>query len=63
MYYDPVQVFPLDIGNDTVVIFDPLISEYDPDVIKLVSCSTQLSMEFKLLFTTEIAKINGNFQV
>ena len=28
VYYDPVQVFPLDIDNDTVVIFDPLMSEY-----------------------------------
>lgn len=26
VYYDPVQVFPLDIGNDTVVIFDPLLT-------------------------------------
>ena len=31
-------------------------------VIKLFSCSTQLSMKFKLLITTVIAKINGNFR-
>ena len=27
-YYDPVQVFPLDIENGTVVIFTPLPSKY-----------------------------------
>ena len=33
-----------------------------PEVIKLFSCSTQLSMKFKLLINTEIDKINGNFR-
>ena len=30
--------------------------------IKHFSCSTQLSMKFKLLINTEIAKINGNIR-
>ena len=34
-----------------------------PEVIKLFSCSTQLSMKFKLLINIEIAKINGFFSV
>ena len=29
-----------------------------PEVIKLFSCSTQLSMKFKLLINAEIAQIN-----
>ena len=29
------------------------------EVIKLFSCSTQLSMKFQLLIYTQIAKING----
>ena len=33
-----------------------------PEVIKLFSCSTQLSMNFKVLIHTETAKINGNFR-
>ena len=33
-----------------------------PEVIKTVSCSTQLSMKFKLLNDTEIPKINANFR-
>ena len=34
-----------------------------PEVIKLFSCSTQLSMKFKLLINIEIAKIIGIFRV
>ena len=33
-----------------------------PKVIKLFSCSTQLSMKFKILINIEIAKLNGNFR-
>ena len=33
-----------------------------PEVIKLFSCSAQLSMKFKLLVNIEIAKINGKFK-
>ena len=33
------------------------------EVIKLFSCSTQLSMKFKLLIDTKITKINGNFSL
>ena len=33
-----------------------------PEVIKHFSCSTQMSMKFKLLINTEIAKRNGNFR-
>ena len=32
------------------------------EVIKLFSCSTQLSMKFKMLINIEIAKINGIFR-
>ena len=32
------------------------------EVIKLFSCSTQLSMKFKMLLNIEIAKINGIFR-
>ena len=32
-----------------------------PEVIKLLSCSTQLSMKFELLIYIEIAKVNENF--
>ena len=38
-----------------------LVSVPGPEVIKLFSCSTQLSMKFKMLINIEIAKINGNF--
>ena len=31
------------------------------EVIKLFSCSTQLSLKFQLLINTEIAQINLNF--
>ena len=33
-----------------------------PEVIKHFSCSTQLSMEFKLLINIEITRINGIFR-
>ena len=33
-----------------------------PRVIKLFSCSTQLSMKFKMLINIKIAKNNGNFR-
>ena len=33
-----------------------------PEVTKHFSCSTLLSMKFKLLINTEIAKVNGNFR-
>ena len=32
------------------------------EVIKLFSCSTQLSMKFKMLINIEIAKIDGIFR-
>ena len=32
------------------------------EVIKLFSCSTQLSMKFKMLIDIEIAKIDGIFR-
>ena len=32
------------------------------EVIKLFSCSTQLSMKFKMLINIEIAKIHGIFR-
>ena len=32
------------------------------EVIKLFSCTTQLSMTFKMLIYTVIAKIKGNFR-
>ena len=32
------------------------------EIIKLFSCSTQLSMKFRLLINIKIAKINGNFR-
>ena len=34
-----------------------------PEVIKLFSCSTQLSMKVKMLINTKIAKIKVNFMV
>ena len=40
-----------------------LLETPGPEVIKLFSCSTQLSMKFKLLINTENAKINGNFRL
>ena len=36
-------------------------SSLGPEVIKLLSCSTQLSMKFKLLLNTEIIKIGRKF--
>ena len=33
-----------------------------PEVIKLFSCSSQLSVKFQMLINTDIAKINGNFR-
>ena len=39
-----------------------VFSQSGPKVIKLFSCSTQLSMKFKMLINIEIAKINGNFR-
>ena len=33
-----------------------------PQVIKLFSCSTQLSMKNEMLINTQIAKINGTFR-
>ena len=41
------------------------LSLYDvpgAEVIKLFSCSTQLSMKFKMLINIEIAKIDGIFR-
>ena len=32
------------------------------EVIKLISCSTQLSMKFEILINIEIAKIDGMFR-
>ena len=48
--------------NDSLhgVCFPTVLS--DSEVIKLVSCSTQLNMKFKRLINTEKAKINGNFR-
>ena len=37
-------------------------SAQGPEVIKLFSCSTQLSMEFKMLINIDIAKIYGIFR-
>ena len=34
-----------------------------PKIIKYFSCSTPLSMKFKLLINTEISKINGNISL
>ena len=34
----------------------------DRDVIKLFSCSTLLSMKFKVLLSIEVSKINGIFR-
>ena len=33
-----------------------------PQVMKICSCSTHMSIEFDLLKNTEIAKLNGNFR-
>ena len=33
-----------------------------PEVIKLFSCSAQLSMKFQLLINVEIVKITGKFR-
>ena len=33
-----------------------------PEVIKLFSCSAQLSMKFQLLINAEIVKISGKFR-
>ena len=34
-----------------------------PEVIKLLSCSTQLNMKVKVLILTEITKIGCNFRL
>ena len=34
-----------------------------PEVIKLISCSTQLSIKFQLLINTEIIKIGRKFRL
>ena len=47
------------VSTFVVFCFDSIIP--GPDVIKKNSCSTQLSMNFKVLIHTETAKINGNF--
>ena len=39
-----------------------LLKTSSPEVIE-ISCSTLLSMKFKLLLNTEIAKITGNFRI
>ena len=39
-----------------------ICKRHDPEVIKLFSCSTQLSMKFKLLINVEIVKISGKFR-
>ena len=38
------------------------VNSYGPEVIKLFSCSAQLSWKFKVLINTEIAKINQHFR-
>ena len=42
--------------------FPPVSTKPGPEVIKLLSCSAQLSIKFIQLINTEIAKINGNFR-
>ena len=50
------------LNNTKDVAFDHTNSS-EAGVIKLFSCSTQLSMKFKMLINIEIAKINGFFRL
>ena len=52
---EQMQTFPFNIIRAKQFWF----YEIRPEVIKLFSCSTQLSMKFKLLINIEIAKIKG----
>ena len=64
-YLQNVQQRWLQNYADTQACLRPLICksvESGLDVIKLFSCSTQLSMKFKCLKNTEIAKIIGKFR-
>ena len=65
MGLDPGEQYTLEIHKDGVMIFKDFIatSKYcpysrlpGPEVIKLFSCSTQLSMKFHLLIKTKIPK-------
>ena len=49
------------IQHCTSAGFKPRTSPPGPKVIKLFSCSTQLSMKFKFLINTEMAQINPFF--
>ena len=43
-------------------LYSPVCVGPGTEIIKLFSCSTQLSMKFKMLISTEIAKIDGIFR-
>ena len=48
-------------ASDTNSYVSAIYKTPGPEVIKLFSCSTQLSMKFKMLKDIKIAIINGNF--
>ena len=58
--FDPEHIFG---GCDALIfVIDAQVCQ-GPEVIKLFSCSTQLSMKFQLLINTEIIKIGRKFRV
>ena len=62
LYFNPNK------KNNTYPLYTPVllceswVPTLCPEVIKLISCSAQLSIIIKLLMNTEIAKINGNYR-
>ena len=64
-YTQKVSVWPVGLVGylryETPVLKNGKVSQ-GAEVIKLFSCSTQLSMKFKMLINIEIAKIDGIFR-
>ena len=54
--------YPIDSLQAWMIILYDFHKAPGAEVIKLFSCSTQLSMKFKMLINIEIAKIYGIFR-